>query len=96
MLLNDLVEELEKREGELENADKFVYWLLLFCIFYNVWKKPTHSYHPGQFAFICVPGVTSLEWHPISFSSAPGAEYTTFHVKASGDWSKKLYKFAGK
>jgi predicted ferric reductase len=48
------------------------------------------TYKAGQYAFLCVPILSSLEWHPFSISSSPHEELVTFHVKAVGDWTMKL------
>ncbi|ETP23954.1 hypothetical protein F441_02992 [Phytophthora nicotianae CJ01A1] len=48
------------------------------------------KYKAGQYAFLCVPILSSLEWHPFCFSSSPCEDYVTFHSKAVGDWTMKL------
>lgn len=53
------------------------------------------SYRPGQYVFVCVPGISVLEWHPLALSSAPGSSTATVHVKAVGRWSKQLHALAG-
>ncbi|GAB9477489.1 hypothetical protein Gpo141_00014572, partial [Globisporangium polare] len=53
-------------------------------------------YEAGQFAFLCVPGISWLEWHPFSISSAPHEPFVTFHIRALGDWTKKLLALASK
>ncbi|KAG2790304.1 hypothetical protein PC119_g27045, partial [Phytophthora cactorum] len=52
------------------------------------------KYKAGQYAFLCVPTLSSLEWHPFSFSSSPHEDYATFHIKAVGDWTMKLLQAA--
>lgn len=54
-----------------------------------------NSYRAGQYAFVCVPELSLLEWHPISISSAPHSPVATMHVKVSGDWTKRLHQLAG-
>lgn len=49
-------------------------------------------YEPGQFAFLCVPQLSLLQWHPFSISSMPHESFVTFHVKVLGDWTSKLLK----
>jgi ferredoxin-NADP reductase len=42
----------------------------------------------GQYAFLNVPSLSALEWHPFTISSAPsGGSASTFHVKALTDGS---------
>ncbi|GMF21601.1 unnamed protein product [Phytophthora fragariaefolia] len=48
------------------------------------------KYEAGQYAFICVPSISSLQWHPFTISSSPHAPMVTFHIKAIGDWTWKL------
>ena len=50
---------------------------LVFC-------KNGFQYHCGQYAFINVPRVSVLQWHPFSISSAPHDSDVTFHIKALG------------
>ena len=38
----------------------------------------------GQYAFLNVPALSAVEWHPFTISSAPGAPASTFHVRAMG------------
>ncbi|PWU90346.1 putative ferric reductase transmembrane protein [Trypanosoma cruzi] len=48
---------------------------------------------PGQYAFVNIPELSLLQWHPFSFSSACEGCYT-FHIKAMGDdsWTGHLVK----
>ncbi|KAE8991350.1 hypothetical protein PF005_g19135 [Phytophthora fragariae] len=48
------------------------------------------KYEAGQYAFLCVPAISSLQWHPFTISSSPHEPMVTFHIKALGDWTKKL------
>jgi len=47
---------------------------------------PEFSYNAGDYAFISLPQVSTLQWHPFSMSSAPGdANHTfTFHILDMG------------
>eukprot|EP00026_Physarum_polycephalum_P001242 Phypoly_transcript_01243.p1 GENE.Phypoly_transcript_01243~~Phypoly_transcript_01243.p1 ORF type:complete len:1110 (+),score=123.04 Phypoly_transcript_01243:179-3508(+) len=44
-------------------------------------KPNGFSFRAGQYAFINIPSITPLEWHPFTISSAPGETALTFHVK---------------
>jgi ferredoxin-NADP reductase len=50
----------------------------------------------GQFAWLFVPGVSKLSWHPFTISSPPSVAESnglvTFHIKAMGPgtWTQKL------
>ncbi|OWZ10136.1 hypothetical protein PHMEG_00017061 [Phytophthora megakarya] len=52
------------------------------------------KYKAGQYAFLCIPMLSSFEWHPFSISSSPHEEFVTFHIKAVGDWTMKLLQVA--
>ncbi|KAL4117334.1 hypothetical protein PRIC2_011325 [Phytophthora ramorum] len=47
-------------------------------------------YEAGQYAFLCVPAISSLQWHPFTISSSPHESMVTFHIKALGDWTQRL------
>lgn len=49
------------------------------------------TYEAGQYAFLCVPSLSQLQWHPFTISSAPHEAFVTFHIKVLGDWTKGLY-----
>ncbi|EEY67296.1 ferric reductase, putative [Phytophthora infestans T30-4] len=36
------------------------------------------EYEAGQYAFLCIPSISSLEWHPFTISSSPN-EAMTLH-----------------
>uniref|UniRef100_A0A6B2LHR3 FAD-binding FR-type domain-containing protein n=1 Tax=Arcella intermedia TaxID=1963864 RepID=A0A6B2LHR3_9EUKA len=52
------------------------------------------SYLPGQYVFINIPEISSMEWHPFSLSSAPNDTIMEVHVRALGNWTKKLVDLA--
>ncbi|KAF1325602.1 hypothetical protein FI667_g9108, partial [Globisporangium splendens] len=51
-------------------------------------------YEADQYVFLCVPKLGYLEWHPFTISSSPHEALVTIHIKALGDWTKKLSKLA--
>ncbi|XP_065674718.1 LOW QUALITY PROTEIN: superoxide-generating NADPH oxidase heavy chain subunit A-like [Hydra vulgaris] len=53
--------------------------------------KNNFKYKAGQYCFICVPGVSLIEWHPFSISSSSHEPNVTLHIRILGDWTKKLY-----
>jgi predicted ferric reductase len=60
-------------------------------------RKPEgFSYHAGQFVQLSVPAIGPLQFHPITISSAPYEEDVTFHVRALGNWSRRLLELAGR
>jgi respiratory burst oxidase len=52
------------------------------------WEKIVR---PGMYAFLKVPTVSRLEWHPFSLTSVPSDEFIEFHCAKSGDWTGRLY-----
>jgi len=53
-------------------------------------KGAKFDYKSGQHVCVNIPKVGLLEYHPITISSAPHESDITLHVKALGDWSRKL------
>ncbi|CAI2386629.1 unnamed protein product [Moneuplotes crassus] len=49
-----------------------------------------YKWKSGQYAFINIPAISKLEWHPFSISSSPNGEYLSFMIKKAGDWTTKL------
>ncbi|KAI9985118.1 hypothetical protein PInf_004427 [Phytophthora infestans] len=47
-------------------------------------------YQAGQYVFLCVPTISSLEWHPFTIASSPHEAMVTLYIKALGDWTNKL------
>ena len=53
----------------------------------------------GQYCFINIPAISTIEWHPFTISSAPCVDkYTSHHIKNMGnnEWTGKLYALAKK
>ncbi|RLN73658.1 hypothetical protein BBJ28_00006317 [Nothophytophthora sp. Chile5] len=48
------------------------------------------QYEAGQYVFLCLPKLCLLEWHPFTISSSPHEALVTIHIKALGNWTKKL------
>ena len=47
-------------------------------------------WHPGDYAFLCIPGIAKHEWHPFTISSAPESGALTFHIRSLGNWTAAL------
>ena len=64
----------------------------------TILRLPSECLHhfASQYAFVNVPAVSELEWHPFSISSAPSASEVSFHIKAMGDdtWTGRLASLA--
>ena len=50
----------------------------------------------GQYAFVNIPAVSELQWHPFTISSAPSAPEVSFHMKDMGEgtWTGALASLA--
>jgi NADPH oxidase len=49
-------------------------------------------FHCGEYAFIKIPSLSAVQWHPFTISSsALRAERFTFHVRSLGDWTNSLF-----
>ncbi|GLD98878.1 hypothetical protein PINS_up007596 [Pythium insidiosum] len=48
------------------------------------------QYSAGQYVFLCIPGVSWIEWHPFTIASAPHEPVVTIYIKVLGDWTKRL------
>ena len=49
------------------------------------------SFEPGQFVFLALGATGSWERHPFSVSSSPSDERVDLTIKATGDYTRKLY-----
>ncbi|XP_055346479.1 NADPH oxidase 5-like [Paramacrobiotus metropolitanus] len=51
------------------------------------------SYNPGDYVFLRIPSLGLLSWHPFTLTSSPDNKETiSFHVKAAGNWTRRLPK----
>eukprot|EP00123_Amoebidium_parasiticum_P015209 comp22835_c0_seq1/m.35942 comp22835_c0_seq1/g.35942 ORF comp22835_c0_seq1/g.35942 comp22835_c0_seq1/m.35942 type:complete len:576 (-) comp22835_c0_seq1:484-2211(-) len=48
------------------------------------------GYRGGQYAFVCFPDVSSLQWHPLSIATCPTDNAVEFYARGSGHWSRAL------
>ncbi|KAJ2485962.1 hypothetical protein IWW47_005524, partial [Coemansia sp. RSA 2052] len=53
-------------------------------------EKRGLNFQVGQFAYINVPSISLLEWHPFTFTSAPEEDELSMHIWIAGGWSRKL------
>lgn len=54
-------------------------------------KPPGFEYKSGQYMFVKCSKVSAFEWHPFSITSAPIEEHLSVHIRALGDWTKKIH-----
>lgn len=58
-------------------------------------KPPKFRFQPGDYVFVNIPVIAKYEWHPFSLSSAPEkSDYIWLHIRACGNWTRKLYSYA--
>ncbi|CAB9515739.1 oxidase homolog protein [Seminavis robusta] len=61
-------------------------------------ERPT-SWDPlikaGMYAFLNIPKVSRVEWHPFTLTSAPGDDYIEFHFAKVGDWTGAVHDLLG-
>jgi hypothetical protein len=50
--------------------------------------------HPGQIAWVQVPGVSFFNWHPFTIASAPGDGQAVFAIRGLGGHTRRLNKLA--
>lgn len=46
--------------------------------------------HPGQIAWVQIPSISLLNWHPFTIASAPGQNTSTIAVRALGSFTKQV------
>ena len=50
-------------------------------------------FHSGEYAFIKIPALSGVEWHPFTISSSSlRAHCFTFHVRSLGNWTNSLFE----
>ena len=59
-------------------------------------KPRRFSFYPGDYLRLCIPAISSQEWHPFTISASPEADYFDVHVRNSGDWSGALHNLSRK
>lgn len=53
-------------------------------------KRKHFSMKPGQYVFIHCQKASFFEWHPFTLTSAPDDIYFSVHIRAVGDWTRKV------
>ena len=57
--------------------------------------SPSFKYKAGQYLFLNVPAVSSLQWHPFTITSAPDDPYVSVHICQVGDFTNELGEALG-
>jgi predicted ferric reductase len=55
------------------------------------WTKSSSVLQAGMYAYLNIPQVSRLEWHPFTMTSAPSDSYIEFHCRRTGDWTAKVH-----
>ena len=55
-------------------------------------KPKNYKLVHGQYVFINVPEVNSLQWHPFTVASSPSNPYLILMIKKAGDWTGKFIR----
>lgn len=59
----------------------------------QIHRPDTFTFQPGDYAFIRIPRISRLEWHPFTISSNPEETgYLGFHVRSLGNWTGALHR----
>lgn len=53
-------------------------------------EMKSFKYKPGQWLFLNLPDVSSLQWHPFTISSTPDEPFVSVHIRLVGDWTRKV------
>eukprot|EP01063_Lacrimia_lanifica_P003989 TRINITY_DN12227_c0_g1_i1.p1 TRINITY_DN12227_c0_g1~~TRINITY_DN12227_c0_g1_i1.p1 ORF type:complete len:795 (+),score=351.14 TRINITY_DN12227_c0_g1_i1:96-2480(+) len=87
LVLEVLLRVWSRTEVEVYSAvvDPTTKWVAL-----RLAKPKNFHYRTGAYAKICVPEISSTQYHPFTISSTPESEYVGFHIKADGDWTRMM------
>ncbi len=59
----------------------------------QIHRPPSFTFQAGDYAFLRIPRISRLEWHPFTISSNPEEpRYIDFHVRGLGNWTKTLHR----
>ncbi|RKP08234.1 ferric reductase NAD binding domain-containing protein, partial [Thamnocephalis sphaerospora] len=56
----------------------------------HIERPPNFRYHAGQWAYLSFTEASPWQKHPFTMTSAPEEDYLCFHVRAVGDWTRRL------
>jgi len=56
---------------------------------------PWNKVEAGMYAFLKIPAVSRVEWHPFTLTSAPHEDHLEFAIQAVGDWTKSMRDVLG-
>jgi len=82
-------DSMETFENSL--SDRIHSGLCFVIRFINLFSGNHHEV--GQYVQIKVIGVSFLEWHPFTLTSAPEDGFFMIHMRVSGNWTGKVYKY---
>lgn len=57
----------------------------------SISRPKNFNYYPGDYTYVCIPGVSKLQWHPFTLSSDPhNKELITLHMRVLGNWTRQV------
>ena len=61
-------------------------------IILRIEKPILFNYQPGQYAFLKIPSLNDMSWHPFSIASEPESNTVEFYIEVFKDgWTEKLW-----
>ena len=54
-------------------------------------RPPGFEHRATDYLFLRIPEISRHEWHPFTISSAPEREHLSLHVRALGNWTRRLH-----
>ncbi|HEX2586387.1 MAG TPA: ferric reductase-like transmembrane domain-containing protein [Steroidobacteraceae bacterium] len=59
-------------------------------------KPAKFRFHPGDYLYLRLAGLSRWQWHPFTFSAAPEVDHVDLHVRNNGNWTGALYNLSRK
>ncbi|MEQ1505395.1 MAG: ferric reductase-like transmembrane domain-containing protein [Myxococcota bacterium] len=58
-------------------------------------RPPGFAYRSGDYAFLCIPAISRVQWHPFSLTNAPSdTAGLAFRIRLAGEWTRALAALA--
>jgi FAD-binding domain/Ferric reductase like transmembrane component len=83
------------RETKLSNSNVLLAQTKSGGIVHLQLKKPLGWKHvrSGMYAFLNVPQISRIEWHPFTLTSTPDDPFVEFHFASIGDWTDAVQSY---
>ncbi|RKP13444.1 ferric reductase NAD binding domain-containing protein [Piptocephalis cylindrospora] len=53
-------------------------------------NAPWIRYEPGQWIYLAFPGISAVQMHPFTITSAPQDDFVSVHIRIVGDWTGRV------